>query len=141
MTNKNKIMALAAAGIVAIGGILAGCNNKDANETAVSKNTESISDNKKFVNLNEYLLEENKEIQQLLYSFNKDYATAVADKYNAFDTLIAKYGYNLTTDEAIAEYYEIINYTGQYTDKFTPEELSQIKELQIRLIREKEGNN
>ena len=113
MTNKNKIMALAAAGIVAIGGILAGCNNKEANETAESKKTESISDNKKFVNLNEYLLEENKEIQQLLYSFNKDYATAVADKYNAFDTLIAKYGYNLTTDEAIAEYYEIINYTGQ----------------------------
>ncbi len=141
MTNKNKIMALAAAGIVAIGGILAGCNNKEANETAESKKTESISDNKKFVNLNEYLLEENKEIQQLLYSFNKDYATAVADKYNAFDTLIAKYGYNLTTDEAIAEYYEIINYTGQYTDKFTPEELAQIKELQIRLIRKKEGNN
>lgn len=141
MTNKNKIMALAAAGIIALGGILAGCNNQKPKEEAVSKNIESISDNKKFVNLNEYLLEENKEIQQLLYSFNKDYATAVADKYNAFDTLIAKYGYNLTTDEAIAEYYEIINYTGQYIDKFTPEELTLIEELRIRLIREKEGNN
>ena len=92
------------------------------------------------VNLNEYFLEENKELRELLYSFNKDYATAIADKYNAFDTLIAKYGYNLTTDEAIAEYYEIINYTGQYTDKFTAEELAQIEELQIKQAMEKENN-
>ena len=140
MNKRNKISTLIAACIIAVAGTLPGCNNNEANENSTSEKNKLTSDNKKFVNLNEYILEENKEMQQLLYSFNKDYATAIADKYNAFDTLIAKYGYNLTTDEAIAEYYEIINYTGQYTDKFTAEELAQIEELQIKQAMEKENN-
>ena len=129
MNKRNKFMALAAAGIIAVAGTLPGCNNK-----------KSESDNKVEVNLNEYFLEENKELQELLYSFNKDYATAAADNMNKFDTLIAKYGYSFSSKEAVAEYHTIVEQEEEYLDKFTAEELAQIEELQIKQIMEKENN-
>ena len=129
MNRRNKISTLIAACIVAIAGTLAGCNNK-----------KSESDNKVEVNLNEYFLEENKELRELLYSFNKDYATAAADNMNKFDTLIAKYGYSFSSKEAVAEYHTIVEQEEEYTDKFTAEELAQIEELQIKQIMEKENN-
>lgn len=129
MNKRNKIGALIVACIIAIAGTLAGCNNK-----------KSESDNKVEVNLNEYILEENKEMQQLLYSFNKDYATAVADNMNKFDTIIAKYGYSFSSKEAVAEYHAIVEQEEEYLDKFTAEELAQIEELQIKQIMEKENN-
>ncbi len=129
MNKRNKFMALAAAGIIAVAGTLPGCNNK-----------KSESDNKVEVNLNEYFLEENKELQELLYSFNKDYATAAADNMNKFDTLIAKYGYSFSSKEAVAEYHAIVELEEEYLDKFTAKELAQIEELQIKQIMEKENN-
>lgn len=129
MNKRNKFMALAAAGIIAVAGTLPGCNNK-----------KSESDNKVEVNLNEYFLEENKELQELLYSFNKDYATAAADNMNKFDTLIAKYGYSFSSKEAVAEYHAIVEVEEEYLDKFTAKELAQIEELQIKQIMEKENN-
>ena len=129
MNKRNKIGALIVACIIAIAGTLAGCNNK-----------KSESDNKVEVNLNEYILEENKEMQQLLYSFNKDYATSVADNMNKFDTLIAKYGYSFSSKEAVTEYNAIVEQEEEYLDKFTAEELAQIEELQIKQIMEKENN-
>ena len=129
MNRRNKISTLIAACIVAIAGTLAGCNNK-----------KSESDNKVEVNLNEYFLEENKELRELLYSFNKDYATAVADNMKKFDTLIAKYGYSFSSKEAVAEYNAIVEQEEEYLDKFTAEELAQIEELQIKQIMEKENN-
>ena len=129
MNKRNKISTLIAACIVAIAGTLAGCNNK-----------KSESDNKVEVNLNEYFLEENKELQELLYSFNKDYATAAADNMNKFDTLIAKYGYSFSSNEAVAEYHAIVEQEEEYLDKFTAEELAQIEELQIKQVMEKENN-
>ena len=129
MNRRNKIGALIATCIIAIAGTLAGCNNK-----------KSESDNKVEVNLNEYFLEENKELQELLYSFNKDYATAAADNMNKFDTLIAKYGYSFSSKEAVAEYHAIVELEEEYLDKFTAKELAQIEELQIKQIMEK-GNN
>ena len=129
MNRRNKIGALIVACIIAIAGTLAGCNNK-----------KSESDNKVEVNLNEYFLEENKELQELLYSFNKDYATAAADNMNKFDTLIAKYGYSFSSKEAVAEYNAIVEQEEEYLDKFTAEELAQIEELQIKQIMEKENN-
>ena len=129
MNKRNKISTLIAACIIAIAGTLAGCNNK-----------KSESDNKVEVNLNEYFLEENKELQELLYSFNKDYATAVADNMNKFDTLIAKYGYSFSSKEAVAEYHAIVELEEEYLDKFTAKELAQIEELQIKQIMEKENN-
>lgn len=129
MNKRNKIGALIVACIIAVAGTLAGCNNK-----------KSESDNKVEVNLNEYFLEENKELQELLYSFNKDYATAVADNMNKFDTLIAKYGYSFSSKEAVAEYHAIVEQEEEYLDKFTAEELAQIEELQTKQIMEKENN-
>ena len=129
MNKRNKISTLIAACIVARAGTLAGCNNK-----------KSESDNKVEVNLNEYFLEENKELQELLYSFNKDYATAAADNMNKFDTLIAKYGYSFSSKEAVAEYHTIVEQEEEYLDKFTAKELAQIEELQIKQIMEKENN-
>ena len=129
MNKRNKIGALIAACIIAIAGTLAGCNNK-----------KSESDNKVEVNLNEYFLEENKELRELLYSFNKDYATAAADNMNKFDTLIAKYGYSFSSKEAVAEYHAIVELEEEYLDKFTAKELAQIEELQIKQIMEKENN-
>ena len=129
MNKRNKFMTLAAAGIIAVAGTLPGCNNK-----------KSESDNKVEVNLNEYFLEENKELQELLYSFNKDYATAAADNMNKFDTLIAKYGYSFSSKEAVAEYHTIVELEEEYLDKFTAKELAQIEELQIKQIVEKENN-
>ena len=129
MNKRNKFMALAAAGIIAVAGTLPGCNNK-----------KSESDNKVEVNLNEYFLEENKELQELLYSFNKDYATAAADNMNKFDTLIAKYGYSFSSKEAVAEYHAIVELEEEYLDKFTAKELAQIEELQIKQVMEKENN-
>lgn len=129
MNKRNKFMALAAAGIIAVAGTLPGCNNK-----------KSESGNKVEVNLNEYFLEENKELQELLYSFNKDYATAAADNMNKFDTLIAKYGYSFSSKEAVAEYHTIVELEEEYLDKFTAKELAQIEELQIKQIMEKENN-
>ena len=129
MNKRNKICALIATCIIAVAGTLAGCNNK-----------KSESDNKVEVNLNEYFLEENKELQELLYSFNKDYATAVADNMNKFDTLIAKYGYSFSSKEAVAEYHAIVELEEEYLDKFTAKELAQIEELQIKQIMEKENN-
>ena len=129
MNKRNKFMALAATGIIAVAGTLPGCNNK-----------KSESDNKVEVNLNEYFLEENKELQELLYSFNKDYATAAADNMNKFDTLIAKYGYSFSSKEAVAEYHAIVELEEEYLDKFTAKELAQIEELQIKQIMEKENN-
>ena len=129
MNRRNKIGALIVACIIAIAGTLAGCNNK-----------KSESDNKVEVTLNEYFLEENKELQELLYSFNKDYATAAADNMNKFDTLIAKYGYSFSSKEAVAEYHAIVELEEEYLDKFTAKELAQIEELQIKQIMEK-GNN
>ena len=129
MNKRNKFMALAAAGIIAVAGTLPGCNNK-----------KSESDNKVEVNLNEYFLEENKELRELLYSFNKDYATAVADNTKKFDTLIAKYGYSFSSKEAVAEYHAIVEVEEEYLDKFTAKELAQIEELQIKQIMEKENN-
>ena len=129
MNRRNKICALIVACIIAIAGTLAGCNNK-----------KSESDNKVEVNLNEYFLEENKELRELLYSFNKDYATAVADNTKKFDTLIAKYGYSFSSKEAVAEYHAIVELEEKYLDKFTAKELPQIEELQIKQIMEKENN-
>lgn len=129
MNRRNKIGALTVACIIAIAGTLAGCNNK-----------KSESDNKVEVNLNEYFLEENKELRELLYSFNKDYATAAADNMNKFDTIIAKYGYSFSSKEAVAEYNAIVEQEEEYLDKFTAEELAQIEELQIKQIMEKENN-
>lgn len=129
MNRRNKISTLIAACIIAIAGTLAGCNNK-----------KSESDNKVEVNLNEYFLEENKELRELLYSFNKDYATAAADNMNKFDTLIAKYGYSFSSKEAVAEYHTIVEQEEEYLDKFTAKELAQIEELQIKQIMEKENN-
>lgn len=129
MNSRNKIMVLAAASIIAAAGTLAGCDNK-----------KSESDIKVEVELNEYFLEENKELQELLYSFNKDYATAAADNINKFDSLVAKYGHSFSSNEAVEEYNTIVELEEKYFEKFTAEELAQIKELQIRQIREKEGN-
>ena len=129
MNSRNKIMVLAAASIIAAAGTLAGCYNK-----------KSESDIKVEVELNEYFLEENKELQELLYSFNKDYATAAADNINKFDSLVAKYGYSFSSNEAVEEYNTIVELEEKYFEKFTAEELAQIEELQIRQIREKEGN-
>ena len=129
MNKRNKISTLIAACIIAVAGTLPGCNNK-----------KSESDNKVEVNLNEYFLEENKELRELLYSFNKDYATAVADNMKKFDTLIAKYGYSFSSKEAVAEYNAIVEQEEEYLDKFTAEELAQIEELQIKQIMEKENN-
>ncbi|MBO7201767.1 MAG: hypothetical protein J6V54_10305 [Bacteroidales bacterium] len=129
MNKRNKISTLIAACIIAVAGTLPGCNNK-----------KSESDNKVEVNLNEYFLEENKELQELLYSFNKDYATAVADNMNKFDTLIAKYGYSFSSKEAVTEYNAIVEQEEEYLDKFTAEELAQIEELQIKQVMEKENN-
>jgi hypothetical protein len=129
MNRRNKIGALIVACIIAVAGTLPGCNNK-----------KSESDNKVEVNLNEYFLEENKELQELLYSFNKDYATAAADNMNKFDTLIAKYGYSFSSKEAVAEYHAIVEQEEEYLDKFTAKELAQIEELQIKQIMEKENN-
>lgn len=140
MNKRNKICALIATCIIAVAGTLAGCNNNEANENSTSEKNKLTSDNKKFVNLNEYILEENKEMQQLLYSFNKDYATAAADNMNKFDTLIAKYGYSFSSKEAIAEYHAIVELEEEYLDKFTAKELAQIEELQIKQVMEKENN-
>ena len=129
MNRRNKIGALIVACIIAIAGTLAGCNNK-----------KSESDNKVEVNLNEYFFEENKELRELLYSFNKDYATAAADNMNKFDTLIAKYGYSFSSKEAVAKYHAIVELEEEYLDKFTAKELAQIEELQIKQIMEKENN-
>ena len=129
MNSRNKIMALAAASIIAAAGTLAGCDNK-----------KSESDIKVEVELNEYFLEENKELQELLYSFNKDYATAAADNINKFDSLVAKYGHSFSSNEAVEEYNAIVELEEEYFEKFTAKELAQIEELQIRQIREKEGN-
>jgi hypothetical protein len=129
MNRRNKIGALIVACIIAVAGTLPGCNNK-----------KSESDNKVEVNLNEYFLEENKELQELLYSFNKDYATAAADNMNKFDTLIAKYGYSFSSKEAVAEYHAIVELEEEYLDKFTAKELAQIEELQIKQVMEKENN-
>lgn len=129
MNRRNKIGALIVACIIAIAGTLPGCNNK-----------KSKLDNKVEVNLNEYFLEENKELRELLYSFNKDYATAAADNMNKFDTLIAKYGYSFSSKEAVAEYHAIVELEEEYLDKFTAKELAQIEELQIKQIMEKENN-
>ncbi len=129
MNRRNKIGALTVACIIAIAGTLPGCYNK-----------KSESDNKVEVNLNEYFLEENKELRELLYSFNKDYATAVADNMKKFDTLIAKYGYSFSSKEAVAEYNAIVELEEEYLDKFTAKELAQIEELQIKQIMEKENN-
>ena len=129
MNKRNKISTLIAACIIAVAGTLPGCNNK-----------KSESDNKVEVNLNEYFLEENKELRELLYSFNKDYATAVADNMKKFDTLIAKYGYSFSSKEAVTEYNAIVEQEEEYLDKFTAEELAQIEELQIKQIMEKENN-
>lgn len=126
MNKRNKICVLIATCIIAVAGTLPGCNNK-----------KSESDNKVEVNLNEYFLEENKELRELLYSFNKDYATAVADNMKKFDTLIAKYGYSFSSKEAVAEYHAIVEQEEEYLDKFTAEELAQIEELQIKQIMEK----
>ena len=129
ITSKIKFMALIATCIIAVASTLAGCNNK-----------KSESDNKVEVNLNEYFLEENKELRELLYSFNKDYATAAADNMNKFDTLIAKYGYSFSSKEAVEEYNAIVELEEEYLDKFTAEELAQIEELQIKQAMEKENN-
>ena len=129
MNRRNKISTLIATCIIAVAGTLAGCNNK-----------KSESDNKVEVNLNEYFLEENKELRELLYSFNKDYATAAADNTKKFDTLIAKYGYSFSSKEAVAEYHAIVELEEEYLDKFTAKELAQIEELQIKQVMEKENN-
>lgn len=81
------------------------------------------------VTLNKDLLERNRELQQLLYSFNKDYATAAADKLGEWETFVAKYGYSFSSDEAIAEYNTLCDYEEQYIKKFTAKERAQIKKL------------
>ena len=58
--------------LIAFCGLFAGCSKEVVLKNAKSGYVE--------VTLNKDLLERNRELQQLLYSFNKDYATAAADK-------------------------------------------------------------
>lgn len=133
MTNKNKFMALAAAGIIAVGGVFVGCNNQDSKaemqlEVAL-KNAEQQSGSNVQYDLNENFLESNREMRQLLYSFNKDYATELADKLTEWDTFVATYGYSFSSNEAVAKYNELLEFEEEAIANFTAEEVVQIGEL------------
>ena len=134
MTIKNKFMALAVAGIIAIGGTFIGCNNQDSKadmqQEVALKNAEQQSSSNVSYDLNENFLESNREMQQLLYSFNKDYATELADKLNEWNDFIATYGYSFSSDEAVAKYTELVEFEEEsIIANFTPEEVALIREL------------
>ena len=133
MTNKNKFMALAAAGIIAVGGVFVGCNNQDSKaemqQEVALKNAEQQSGSNVSYDLNENFLESNREMRQLLYSFNKDYATELADRLTEWDTFVATYGYIFSSNEAVAKYNELLEFEEEAIANFTAEEVAQIGEL------------
>lgn len=133
MTIKNKFMALAAAGIIAVGGVFVGCSNQDSKaetqQEVALKNAEQQSGSNVSYDLNENFLESNREMRQLLYSFNKDYATELADKLTEWDTFVATYGYSFSSNEAVAKYNELLEFEEEAIANFTAEEVAQIGEL------------
>ena len=134
MTSKSKFMVFTAAGIIAIGGVFVGCNNQDSKndlqEGVSLENAGSISGAKIQYDLSKKFLEDNREMQQLLYSFNKDYASELADKLNEWDAFIATYGYSFSSDEAVAKYTELVEFEEEsIIANFTPEEVALIREL------------
>ena len=133
MTIKNKFMALAAAGIIAVGGVFVGCSNQDSKaemqQEVALKNAEQQSGSNVQYDLNENFLESNREMRQLLYSFNKDYATELADRLTEWDTFVATYGYSFSSNEAVAKYNELLEFEEEAIANFTAEEVVQIGEL------------
>lgn len=107
--------------LIAFCGLFAGCSKDVVLKNAKSGYVE--------VTLNKDLLERNRELQQLLYSFNKDYATVTVDKLGEWEAFVDKYGYSFSSNEAIAEYNTLCDYEEQYIKKFTAEERAQIKKL------------
>lgn len=133
MTNKNKFMVLMSTGIIAVGGVFVGCNNQDSKaemqQEVALKNAEQQSGSNVSYDLNENFLESNREMRQLLYSFNKDYATELADRLTEWDTFVATYGYSFSSNEAVAKYNELLEFEEEAIANFTAEEVAQIGEL------------
>ncbi|MBO7201769.1 MAG: hypothetical protein J6V54_10315 [Bacteroidales bacterium] len=102
---------------------------KCSNISAISVADEHLFDGRVHVTLSPTILQQTKELQDLLYSFNKDYATAVADKHGEFKNIVDNYGYELTTKNAVLAYYDILEFEDNYVSQFTTEEVEAIEEL------------
>ena len=102
-------------------------NCSDAETVRVMDN--SLFDGRTHVALSPTILERTKELQDLLYSFNKDYATAVADNLNGIRNIVNLYGYELNVKTGLLAYYELLEFNAQYITLFTYEEMNQIDEL------------
>lgn len=97
--------------------------------SAISVADAHLFDGRVHVTLSPTILQQTKDLQDLLYSFNKDYATAVADKHGEFKNIVDNYGYKLTTKDAVLAYYDILEFEDNYVSQFTTEEVEAIEEL------------
>ncbi len=99
-----------------------------------SKEAISILDDDLFgvwahVSLSPTILQQTKELQDLLYSFDKDYATTIANKYDDLKNIVNIYGYELKTKSALLAYYDILEFEDDYVSLFTTEEVLAIENL------------
>lgn len=96
---------------------------------AVRAMDNSLFDGKIYVTLSPAILQQTKELQDLLYSFGKDYATAVADNLNGIKNIIDRHGHELTTRAGLLAYYELLESNNNYITLFTHKEIIQIEAL------------
>lgn len=83
---------------------------KCSNFNGISNIPDAEFDGREYVVLDANTLEVVAAQRDLLYSFQKSYATEVADKLAEYTDLVNTYGLNLNTKAALLAYYAIIDY-------------------------------
>ena len=96
---------------------------------AVNSMPDAEFDGRPYVELNSNILSTMDTLCSLLVSFNKTYASEVADELTGFTSLIETYGYTLNTKDALLAYYTIVDYCEARENFFTVNEVTQMLDL------------
>ena len=99
------------------------------NLNGINHTPNSEFDGREYVVLEANTLEVIAAQRELLYSFQKSYATEVADKLAEFTDLVNTYGLNLNTKDALLAYYSIIDYCNARESQFSMAELTQVMDM------------
>ena len=86
-------------------------------------------DGRPYIELNSNILSTMDTLCSLLVSFNKTYASEVAEELTGFTSLIETYGYTLNTRDALLAYYTIVDYCEARENFFSVSEVTQMLDL------------
>lgn len=99
------------------------CNSSKKSCSSPTQDTANIKET-----LAPDFLEKNQSLREALTAVGTPTTTAIANKLAEFDDLIAQYGYEYTSREALTSYHQIVDYVDSVSQNLTVKELNLLED-------------